>query len=76
MSDFSKMTPFFANKRFHPRLSLNIFQPTNNQKTHEFAKHMDDTLKQLLANLLMFQEAQRNATNFYQILTFSYPVID
>ena len=54
MSDSPKMTPFFANKEFHPRLSLDTSQPTNNQKTHEFVKHMNDILEQLHANLLMF----------------------
>ena len=35
---------------------------------------MDDILKQLHTNLLMFQEVQKNAPNFYQALTSSYQV--
>ena len=59
------MTPFFANKGFYPRLSLNISQPTDNQMAYNIAKHMEDILGQLCDNLLMSQEAQRNVTNFH-----------
>ena len=48
------MMSFFANKGFHPRLSLDISQPTDNQKAYDIAKHMENILEQLRANLLMF----------------------
>ena len=70
------MIPFFANKRFHPRLNLNIFQAINSKKAYNIAKHMEDILKQLLANLLIFQKAQKNAANFHQMLASSYELGD
>ena len=54
VSDSLKMTLFFVTKRFYPRLNLDTSQQTNNQKTHNFIKHIDDTLKQFHANLLIF----------------------
>ena len=60
---------FFADKRFHLGLSLNIYQLTANQEAHNLAKHINDILKQLHTNQLMFQECQQNATNIYKTLT-------
>ena len=47
------MTPFIANNDFHPRLSLDLFQPTSNQEAQDLAQHMNDIIKQLKAYLLM-----------------------
>ena len=35
------MTPFFANKGLHPRLSLDLSQPTSNQDAQDLAQHMN-----------------------------------
>ena len=74
MSDSLKMTPFFDNKRFYLKLSLDTFQPTNNHEAHDFAKHMNDILKQLRVNLLMSHGVQRNTANLHQTLAPSYQV--
>ena len=66
VSKSSKMTPFFANKGYHPRLSLNPPQPSTNQEAPNLTQHMEDILEQLGTNLLVFQEAQRSAANFYR----------
>ena len=70
------MTPFFANKGFHLKLSLDISQPTDNQKAYDIAKHMEDILEQLCTTLLMFQKAQKNAANFHQTLAPLYQLKD
>ena len=57
VSESSRMTPFFANKNFYPRLSLNLSQPANNQEAQDLAQHMNNIIEQLRANLLMSQEA-------------------
>ena len=51
------MTPFFANKSFPSRLSLDLSQLTTNWEAQDLAQHMNDILEQLSANLLMSQEA-------------------
>ena len=70
------MTPFFANKDFHPRLSLDLFQPTNNQEAQDLAQHMNNIIKQLRANLLTSQEVQRSAANLHRVLAPFYQVGD
>ena len=57
VSESSRMTPFFANKGFYPRLSLDLSQQTNNQEAQDLAQHMNNIIKQLKANLLTLQEA-------------------
>ena len=66
------MTPFFANKDFHPRLSLDLFQQINNQEAQDLTQHMNDIIEQLRANLLMLQEAQRSAANLHRVLAPFY----
>ena len=70
------MTPFFANKSFYPRLTLDLSQPTNDQEAQNLAQHMNDIIKQLRANLLMSQKAQRSAANLYRVLAPFYQVKD
>ena len=70
------MTPFFANKSFHPRLSLDLSQPTSNQEAQDLAQHMNDTIKQLKANLLTLQEGQQFAANLQRAPAPSYQVGD
>ena len=61
VSESSGMTPFFVNNGFYPRLSLDLFQPTNNQEAQDLAKHINNIIEQLRANLLMSQEVQWSA---------------
>ena len=61
------MIPFFANKEFYPRFSLDISQPTNNQEAYNIAKHMEDILEQLRNNLLISQEAQKMRPIFIEL---------
>ena len=70
------MIPFFANKRYHPRLSLNPPQPSTNQKAQDLTQHMEDIPKQLRANLLVSQEAQRFAANLHRTSASSYQMED
>ena len=70
------MMLFFANKKFYPRLSLNIFQLTNNQEAYNIAKHMENILEQLRDNLLMSQKVKKNAANFHQTPALSYQIGD
>ena len=70
------MTPFFANKSFHSRLSLDLFRPTSNQEAQDLALHMNDIIEQLRLNLLMSQEAQQFAVNLHRVWAPSYQVED
>ena len=70
------MTLFFANKGFHPRLSLDLSQPTSNQEAQDLAHHMNNIIEQLRANLLMSQEAHWSAANFHRVPAPFYQVRD
>ena len=70
------MTSFFANKGYHPRLSLDPPQSTNNQEAQDLTQHMEDILEQLRANLLVSQEAQRSAATFHRTPAPAYQVKD
>ena len=74
--EFSKMTPFFANKRYHLRLILNPPQPSTNQEAQDLTQHMEVILEQFRANLLVSQEAQKSATNLHRTPAPSYQVGD
>ena len=74
VSESSRMTSFFANKRYHPRLSLDPPQPSTNQEAQDLTQHMENTLEQFKANLLLFQESQRSAANLHRTLAPSYQV--
>ena len=76
VSESSRMIPFFANKGYHPRLSLNPPQPNTNQEAQDLTQHMKNILKQLRANLLIFQEAQKSAANLHKTPAPSYQVGD
>ena len=39
----SRLTPFFANKGYHPRLSLEPPQPSTNQEAQDLTQHMKKT---------------------------------
>ena len=54
VSESSKMTSFFANKGYHPRLCLNPPQPSTNKEAQDLTQHIEDILEQLRANLLVF----------------------
>ena len=70
------MTPFFANKKYHPRLSSNPPQPSTNQEAQDLTQHMKDILEQLRANLLVSQEAHKFAANLHRTPALSYEVED
>ena len=67
VSESSRMTPFFANKGFHPRLSLDLSEPTSNQEAQDLAQHMNNIIEQLKANLLTSQKAQQSAANLHKV---------
>ena len=70
------MTLFFANKGFYPRLSLDLSQPANNQEAQDLAQHMNNSIEQLRANLLMSQEAQQSAANLHRVPAPFYQLRD
>ena len=68
------MTPFFANKGYHPRLSLKLPQLSTNQEAQDVTQPMKDILEQLRANLLVSQKAQKSAANLHRTPALSYQV--
>ena len=44
VSESLRMPPFFANKGFYSRLSLDLSQPTSNQEAQDLAQHMNDII--------------------------------
>ena len=74
VSKSSRLTPFFANKGYHPRLSLNPPQPSTNQEAQDLTQYMINILKQLRANLLVSQKAHRSAANLHRTPAPSYQI--
>ena len=68
------MISFFANKRYHLGLNLDPPQPSTNQEAQDLTQHMENILKQLRANLLVSQEAQKSAANLHITLALLYQV--
>ena len=59
------MSLFFANKGFHPRLSITPMGEACNQDVMEISGEMTQILEQLQAELRLSQEAQAHTTNLH-----------
>ena len=70
------MTPFFVNKGYHPRFSLDSPQLNTIQEAQDLTQHTENILKQLRDNLLVSQEAPRFAANLHKTPAPSYQVGD
>ena len=64
-SDSSGMSPFFANKGFHPQLSITPTIEAHDQDAMEISGEMTQILEQLQAELRLSQEAQAHTTNLH-----------
>ena len=70
------MSLFFANKEFHPQLSITLMSEACNQDAMEISGEMTQILEQLQAELRLSQEAQAHTTNLHQVLSLSYQTGD
>ena len=59
------MSPFFANKGFHPQLSITPASDACNQDAMEISGEMTEILEQLQAKLQLSQKTQAHATNLH-----------
>ena len=75
-SDSSGMSLFFANKGFHPQLSITPMGEACNQDAMEISGEITQILEQLQAELRLSQEAQAHAANLHQVLSPSYQTGD
>ena len=75
-SDSSGMSPFFANKGFHPQLSITPTSEACNQDAMEISGKITQILKQLQAGLQLSQEAQAHTTNLHRVPSPSYQAGD
>ena len=71
-SSSSGISPFFANKGFHPRLSVTPASEAQNQDTEEISGTMTKILEQLQAELQLSQEAQTHTANLHCLPSPSY----
>jgi transposase InsO family protein len=75
----TKMTPFFANKGYHPRFGFEpIPEPQDLQSldAHRFSQKMEDINNYLRAEMLLSQESQETAANRHREPAYSYHVGD
>ena len=70
------MSLFFANKGFHPWLSITPTSEACNQDAMEISGEMTQILKQLQAELQLSQEAQAHTTNLHRVPSPSYQAGD
>ena len=71
-SNSSRMSPFFANKGFHPRLSVMPASEAQDQDAEEISGAMTKILEQLQAELQLSQEAQTHTANLHHLPSPSY----
>ena len=79
MSEATKVTPFFANKEYHPRMSFEKLSATRvpqELKTDEFTTHMKELEKFLKTEMQFTQANYETATNRHCIPAPSYQVGD
>ena len=79
MSEATKVTPFFINKEYHPRMSFEKLPATRvsqELKTDEFTTHIKELIKFLKTEMQFTQANYETATNRHHILTSSYQVKD
>ena len=79
MSEATKVTPFFVNKRYHPQISfekLSVTRVSQELKTDEFTTHIKELEKFLKTEMQFIQANYETATNRRRILTSSYQVKD
>ena len=75
-SNSSGMLLFFANKGFHPRLSVMPASKAQDQDAEEISGAMAKILEQLQAKLQLSQEAQTHAANLHHFPSLSYQLGD
>ena len=75
-SDSSGMSPFFANKGFHPQLSITPTIEACDQDAMEISGEMTQILEQLQAELRLSQEAQAHTTNLHRVPSLCYQAGD
>ena len=79
MSEATKVTPFFVNKGYHPRMSFEKLSATRvpqELKTDEFTTHMKELEKFLKTEMQFTQANYETATNRRRIPASSYQVKD
>ena len=77
MSEATKVTPFFANKEYHPWMSFEKLSATRvpqELKTDEFTTHIKELEKFLKTEMQFTQANYETATNRRHILTSLYQV--
>ena len=70
------MSPVFANKGFHPQLSITPTSEACNQDAMEISGEMTQILEQLQAELRLSQEAQAHTANLHQVPSLFYQTGD
>ena len=70
------MSLFFANKGFHPQLSITPTSEACNQDAMGISGEMTQILEQLQAELRLSQKAQAHTANLHQVLSLSYQTGD
>ena len=66
------MSPFYANKGFHPRLSLNLSHPTTVEQARDITYDMQQILDLRRSQLTMSQGKQTPSANQHRIPTPAY----
>jgi len=75
----TKMSPFFANKGYHPRFGFEpLPEPQDPQSldAHRFSQTMENINNHLKAEMLLSQESQESAANLHRQAAYSYHVGD
>src|SRR5258706_10201421 len=70
------ISPFFANKGYHPRLSMNLLAPSSSSEAQHYVADLDQLHSQLKASIAEAQEHYQKAVDHQQIPSPAFRIGD
>src|SRR5260221_1527411 len=76
MSATTGISPFFANKGYHPRMSTNLLAPSSSSKAQHYVADLDQLHSQLKVSIAEAQEHYQKAVDCQQMLSPDFRIGD
>src|SRR5258705_4652261 len=76
MSATTGVSPFFVNKGYHPRLSMNLLAPSSSSEAQRYVADLDQLHSQLKASIAEAQECYQKAADHQQIPSPAFRIGD
>src|SRR5260221_5611180 len=72
----TRISPFFANKGYHPRLSTNLLAPSSSSEAQRYVADLDQLHSQLKASIAEAQEHYQKAADHQRIPSPAFRIGD